>query len=122
MDEKIAEICVLDPIDVDWSGEVYAGYSNTLARVILEESLEIRKPNQPSNYLQNIVNEEYNKVAGNFGKQMPAIILRAFPAYKIDDIEKMPLKRQVEIYAQALWVLNEIEPNPYHISFADDDE
>lgn len=122
MDEKIAELCVLDPIVEDWGGEVYAGFSNTLARVILEESLEIRKPGESNNYLQSIINNEYNEVSNNFGKQMPAIILRAFPAYKIEDIENMPLRRQVEIYAQAIWVLNEIEPNPYGIIFADEDE
>ena len=122
IDEKIAQLCVLDPTVDDWQEDIYAGFANTLARVILEESTEVRRPNSPSNYVQHVVNMEYNKVASSFDKQMPAIILRAFPAYRLEEIENLPMRRQVEIYAQALWVLNEIEPNPYYISFDDGEE
>lgn len=122
IDEKIAEMCVLDPQVEDWSNDTYAGYPSTIARIILEESLETKKPNQPDNYLQGLINMEYNKVANDFGKQMPAIIIRAFPAYKIEEIEMMSLKKQIELYAQAMWVLNEIEPNPYYIGFAEEEK
>lgn len=120
MDEKVAELCVLDPILEDWSNESYAGFANTLARVILEESLETSKPGFKGNYIQNVINEEYIKVQNSFEKQMPAIIIRAFPAYKVEELAKLPLKKQAELYAQATWVLNEIEVNPYGISFAEE--
>lgn len=122
MDEKIAELCVLDPIVEDWSEDIYAGFANTIARLILEESMIISRPGETGSYVQNRINEEYIKVQNNFEKQMPAIIARAFPAYKVGEIESWPVKRQIELYAQATWVLNEIEVNSYGIEFASDEE
>lgn len=122
IDEKVAQLCVLDPVVDDWGQDIYAGFANTIARLVLEESLIISKPGETGSYVQNRINEEYRKVQNNFEKQMPAIIARAFPAYKIGEIEGWSVKRQIEVYAQATWVLNEIEVHPYGIEFASDEE
>lgn len=123
VNEKVAELCVLAPeVEGGFSEDIYAGFSDTLARAILEESLIKGKPDEPKNYIVNRVNIEYNKVTESFQKQMPALIATAFPAYTIDEIEDMTLTRQTEIYAQALWILNEIKPQSYGIEFKNDDE
>lgn len=119
VDEMIAELCVLDPRVDNWSEDIYAGFTGTIARVILEESLIIPKPNSSDDYIENIVTHEYNKVASSFEKQMPGIICKAFPAYKPTEVQAWPLTRQIETYGLALYILNDIDS--YGIEFAEDD-
>ena len=120
VDDMIAQLCVLEPIVDDWGGEIYAGYTNTIARVILEESLIIPRPNAGDKYVENLVNKEYELINNSFERQMPPIIIKAFPAYKLDEIKSWPLSKQIETYASAIWMLNEIDS--YGISFSDEEE
>lgn len=123
LDEKVAQLCVLDPVIEDgWEDELYAGVTATLSRVILEESLIIPKPEDTSSFIEELVNKKYNEINNSFEKQMPIIITKAFPSYKIEEIMDWPLTRQVDMYSRAIWLLNEIEIIPYNISFKEDGE
>lgn len=119
IDEMVVELCVFEPIVEDWKEDIYAGFTSTLARLILEESLIIPKGGQAEGYIENVVTSEYNKVVNSFELQMPAIIAKAFPAYKLEEIDSWPLTKQVKRYAQAMFILNNIDN--YGISFIDDE-
>lgn len=119
VDEMIVKLCVLDPTIEDWTEDIYAGFSSTLARLILEESLIIPKGKQAAGYIEEVVTKEYNKVMNNFELQMPAIIAKAFPAYRLEEIESWSLTKQVKRYAQAIYILNNIDD--YGINFIDEE-
>lgn len=119
VDEMVAEVCVIEPIVEDWTDEIYAGFVSTLSRVILEESLIIPKGNQSEGYIESVVSSEYDNVMNNFELQMPAIIAKAFPAYTLETIDSWPLSKQIKRYAQAIYVLNNIDN--YGINFIEEE-
>lgn len=119
VDELIVRLCVVDPFIEDWSEDIYAGFTSTLAKIILEESLIIPKGNVAEGYIEQVVAEEYNKVMSSFELQMPAIIAKGFPAYTLEEIESWPLTKQVQRYAQAIYILNNIDD--YGINFIEDE-
>lgn len=108
MDEEICRMCILDPIISDWKEEVYAGYSSSLGQLIREESLITPKEDGSSN-LKTIIAEESYAVATKFLMQIPLIIKHSFPEYSIEEIEQLNLKKQVELYAKSLWMLENFE-------------
>lgn len=108
LDERICELCVLSPVPEEgWGGEVFAGYSSSIGAIIREESLISAKASGES--IQDIIEKGAIQMENNFQMQLPAIIARVFPQYKIDEIEEMTLKKQVDIYIKAQWVLKEID-------------
>lgn len=109
IDDMIATLCVLDPIIDDWGGEIFAGVTETLARCILEESLVIFKPGEDEHALKNRINKDLDLISNKFERQIPLIIIKAFPAYTVEEINEWSLRKQVERYTEAVWVLNELD-------------
>lgn len=107
LDEQICSLCVLSPELESWGGEVFGGYTSSLAAMVKEESLI--SPKQSGETIQDIIEKGSNQMASNFQLQLPAIIARVFPQYKIQELEDMSLKEQVDLYIKASWVLSEID-------------
>ena len=108
MDEKIAKLCVLDPIIEDWDEDIYAGYSSTLGQLIREDSL-ITPKEDGSTDMKALIAEKKEDISSRFLLQMPLIIKRCFQEYGIEEIERMNLNKQIELYAKALWMLENFE-------------
>lgn len=108
IDEQICQMCVLDPIIEDWEDYIYAGYCSTLGQAIREESL-ITPKEDGSTDLKRMIAEGSEKVSSQFLHQIPLVIKHCFQEYTIDAIEKMSLRKQIDLYVKALWMLDNFE-------------
>lgn len=107
LDEFIAKCCVLDPEIEDWHSEIYAGFVTSVANAIKEESLLQEKPDGQNN-VRTIIEEERNKLS-RLLHQIPPTVAHVFPKYSPEDVRKLNLREQTKLYAEALWVLEEIK-------------
>lgn len=107
LDEHICESCVLDPI-LDWRSDIYAGFTTKMAQTILEESLLIGSED-PDKDSQRIIAEAEAVINNSFLKQIPLIIKHCFQEYTLDELELMPLPKQIELYGKAKWMLENLE-------------
>ena len=116
VDEMICELCVLDPVVEDWSDQTFAGYIDTLGRLIREESLLTPREldteegqESEANDLISIINQKSNQLANTFMMQLPVIIVHTFSQYTFEDIESMSLLEQIDLYTKANWALKNLE-------------
>lgn len=108
LDEYIAKTCVLEPQVEDWHDSIYAGFVTTLATAIKEESLLKEKPNK-ENDVKRLINSTLNEIDSKLIRQMAPTVAKVFPSYKLEEIKKMDLRAQVDLYAEAVWVLTRID-------------
>lgn len=111
MDEAICRVAVLDPEVKDWEDEIFAGYVSTLSQLIREESLIIpRAENKENsdNQVIELLEEKGQQIANSFMMQLPIIIVHTFPQYTFEDVGKMSLYEQVDLYAKANWALENL--------------
>lgn len=108
LDEMICRSCVLYPQIEDWTGELYAGYTSTVGRLIREESMITPKEDGSSDIMY-VIEQKSNELANRFILQMPLIIKRSFPEYSLKELEAMSLTQQVDLYVKSTWMLKEFE-------------
>ena len=96
-DEAICRLCVLSPKIEDWSEAIFAGYTDTIARLVKEESLLVAK-NDGVDDVKKRIADGLEHMNNSFMAQLPVIIAKAFPQYLIEDLEKMTLSKQVDLY------------------------
>lgn len=110
LEEMVCTACVLEPI-VDWTSDIYAGYTSSLAVEILEQSYIIQNKNNPI-ILEDIMESSFTKVANSLDTQMVLVIKHCFPEYSLEEIERMPMPRHFELFAKGRWMLEHLEGNP----------
>lgn len=105
-DIAIVELCLLAPnIDLT-SNDIPAGYTETIAMTILEQSgygtnLE---------YATTLLQEE-RKSMESFYNQLPCFIHEAFQDMSMEEILNLPFSKLVWYYARAEWLLTNLR-NP----------
>lgn len=103
-EELICKMTVLEPLILDWDDEIYAGYVSALRLKILESSsLTDATVKTFERRLDMAVNS-----MNSFDKQLPCIIKEVFPEYEIDEILGWGRTRQIEYYAMAVWMLENL--------------
>lgn len=103
-EELICKMTVLEPLIYEWDGSIYAGYVSALRLKILESSsLTFETVKLFEKRLDVAVNS-----MDSFDKQLPCIIKEVFPEYEIDEILGWGRTRQIEYYAMAVWMLENL--------------
>lgn len=118
-DEMICSLCVIDPTIEDWSEQIFAGYTDTLARLIKEESLIISKANGEGD-VRDMIEQGMEEIESSFMMQLPVIIAKAFPQYRIEELEKFTLRKQIDLYVKAAWAIKQFDD--IDLEFKDDEE
>lgn len=104
--EMVCKECVISPIVEDWNNDIYAGFVETVADAIIDESLvEIDDINR----LNMVYRVEKNKIDNILSFQLPLIINRAFNYKSIEEIEKWSIRKQMLWLARASWILENYE-------------
>lgn len=106
-EDYVCSLCVLSPEDYDFSG-ANGGYASSLCNEILSNSL--MAPNSAINMLG-----QYRTQMEDFDKQVPIIIITAFPQYTFEDIENWTMEQTLERLAQAEWALQNIHGYGFQI-------
>ncbi len=109
LEELVCHTCVLEPIMADWGEQIYAGYVDTLAQAILEQSLILIREGGETQDVKTIVQTMRNQLDNSFVDQLPLIIKHCFPEYSLKELTDMPLPLQLELYAKASWMLSTFE-------------
>lgn len=102
--EYVCRLCVLDPVDVDYSADIYAGVPETLAEDILKESGFL----SDSTKIEELI-AKHEQEMQSFQNQISCIIVAAFPALNIEDVENWSLEKTIWHYSRATWILKEIK-------------
>ncbi len=111
LQDAIVQNCVLYPenIDIDdmLPGDVYE-----LAKEIVEQSCI-----SPEDRM--LMLEVYNSEMAQLENVMVCLIMRAFPAYKLDELENMSYPELYKLYSRAEWFLINILQEPLEFSALD---
>ena len=105
LEDLVVQSCVLDP-ETDWSDEIFAGYTSTLAELILKQSLVIVEEGTD---VKKLIEDKTKEVSNSFFEQLPLIIKHSFPEFTYKEIKQMPLSEQIEWYVRATWMLRNLE-------------
>lgn len=97
--EYICNLCVLDPIGVDYS-KCIAGIPETLVKNILFES-GFSEDDSKIKHLQVTYAEEMNR----FENQISCIIAEIFPTIPLDEIENWSMEKTLWYFSRADWIL-----------------
>lgn len=103
LEELICQRCVLDPI-VEWDDEIFAGYPSSLALDILEQSLLVSDKDNPVD-IGELIQTNYEYVSTSLSEQIPLVIKKSFPEYTLEEIELMPMVRQIKLFNQSRWII-----------------
>lgn len=105
LEDLVVQSCVLDP-ETDWTDEIFAGYTSTLAELILKQSLVIVEEGTD---VKKLIEDKTKEVSNSFFEQLPLIIKHSFPEFTYKEIKQMPLSEQIEWYVRATWMLRNLE-------------
>lgn len=108
LDEWVCRTCVLDPQILDWDDGIYAGYTTSLSRTILEQSLLIGSDDPELQLEQMIAQREFELDRSLVG-QFPLIINHCFPEYTLERLSRTPVPELIDLYVKAKWVLKNIK-------------
>lgn len=104
--EVICKKCVISPIVEDWNNDIYAGFVETVAEEILNNSLvetvDIKGLNM-------VYRREKHQTDNSLMFQIPLIINRAFNYKSIEEVERWNIPKQLRWLAKASWVLETYE-------------
>ena len=98
--DEICKACILYPPNFDLD-ECLAGIPDQLYENIMETSY--LEPNDMANLIE-LYREEMN-YADNL---MTCIIAKAFPSYKLDELENMDMLEFCRLYSRAEWIINKM--------------
>lgn len=98
--EYVCKVCVLEPLDVDYSDEIYAGFPETLAEQILVES-GFTADDSKIKELTRKYDEEMNR----FENQVSCVIAEVFSNFTIDEIDNWSMEKTLWYFARAKWTL-----------------
>lgn len=103
-EEMVCKMAVLEPLVMEWGDDIYAGYVTALRMKILESS------SMTEATIQLFEKRLDNAIAGmnSFDKQLPCVIKEVFPEYEIEEILSWGRTRQIEYYAMAVWMLENL--------------
>lgn len=101
--EFVCETCVLDPADVSYSNEIYAGIPETLAENILRES---GFDSDGAKYKE--LTRHYDQEMNRLDNQISCVIAEAFPYYRIEEIDNWSLEKTLLYFSRAKWILREL--------------
>ena len=110
LEELVCKEAVLDPI-VDYSDDIYAGYTSSLAIDILTQSYIIVDEKESLTFNDKI-EEKYIELQNDTKAQIPLIIKHCFQEYTLNEIENMPIPKQLDLFNKARWMLDVLEGNP----------
>jgi hypothetical protein len=98
--EYVCSVCVLDPAGIDYTSDLGAGIPETITTEILTQSGFIDG--------QSIVKElmfKYDNEMNSFDNQLTCVIGKAFPQYRLEEIETWGIDKTMWFYSRAKWVL-----------------
>lgn len=98
--EYVCRLCVLDPVDIDYSDEQYAGIPETLCRLILEESGFASGSTKVKDLML-----KYQKEMESFEHQITCVIAEAFPQFSPEEIENWSIEKTMWYFSRAKWTL-----------------
>lgn len=98
--EYVCSVCVLDPENVDYSNEIYAGIPETLAENILRES-----GFSDNDEKIQALTREYDQEMERFDNQISCVIAEVFPYFRMDEIDQWSLEKTMWYFARAKWIL-----------------
>lgn len=101
LQEAICRTYVLDPIIEDWDEDIPAGYVESLAKSIINDSGAWWDTDEVVSRLNNA-----NQPLDSLLKIIPLTIKKAFPEYSFDELQKWNFPRQLEYYQYAKWIIN----------------
>ena len=99
--DLICDTCVLYPDDYDWD-DCIGGIPNELCTEILDKSCVSLED-------MGILLEMYREEMHELENQMTCIITKAFPAYKLEEIEKMDTIKFTKLFTRAEWILENLD-------------
>jgi hypothetical protein len=98
--EYVCSVCVLDPTDVDYSNDIYAGIPETLAENILKESGFSTDDGKIK-----MLTREYDQEMERYDNQISCVIAEAFPYFRIDEIDNWSIEKTLWYFSRAKWIL-----------------
>lgn len=98
--EYVCEVCVLDPADVDYTTDIYAGIPDTLAAEILTES----GFGTDDSKIKSLT-REYDEEMNRFDNQISCVIKEVFTEFTMDDIDNFSMEKTLWYFARAKWIL-----------------
>lgn len=116
-EEILCNRAVLDPI-VNWTSDIYAGYTSSIAVEILQQSLLQPINGEPVDIIGR-VEQDYAQLEVNFNEHMLLTIKNKFPEYSLREIELMPYPRLIKLFNKARWMLSVLDGTPLSL---DNDE
>jgi hypothetical protein len=101
LEESVGYLCLIQPEEYDFEN-CKAGIPAILCLAILR----ISGFTDPVSALQ-LLEEARKQTESDMDRQMDCVIIQAFPAYKLEDLEQWTRKKLIETYAMAEWALRE---------------
>lgn len=98
--EEICQRYILDPVPAEWVDTIPAGYIETLAQTILEESGLLWGKKEMKERLDELENN-----LTHLDTLIMLTIKKAFPEYSIEEVESWNLKKQMRIFTYAKWMI-----------------
>ncbi len=99
--DLICDTCVLYPENYDWD-DCLGGIPSELCNEILDKSCVSLED-------MGILLEMYREEMNELENQMVCIISKAFPAYKLDEIEKLDTINFTKLFTRAEWILQNLD-------------
>ena len=99
--DLICSTCVLYPEEYDWD-DCLGGIPNELCTEILDKSCVSLEDT-------GILLEMYREEMTELENQMVCIIAKAFPAYKLEEIEKLDNIKFTKLFTRAEWILENLD-------------
>lgn len=111
LQDAIVQNCVVYPEDIDID-DMLPGNVFELAKIIIEQSCV-----SPEDRI--LMLEVYSSEMTQLENVMVCLIMRAFPAYKLDELENMSYPELYKLYSRAEWFLVNILQAPLEFSALD---
>lgn len=101
--EYVCQVCVLDPVGIDYSDDMLAG----IPEVLTENILLISGFSNDTKEMEMTMNK-YEKDMDLFSNQISCVIVEVFPHLDIKDVEDWNLKKMLWYYSRAKWILGSL--------------
>lgn len=99
--DLICDACVLYPEGYDWN-DCIGGIPNELCTEILDKSCVSLED-------MGILIEMYREEMQELENQMVCVIAKAFPGYKLEEIEKLDTIQFTKLFTRAEWILGNLD-------------
>lgn len=98
--EYVCQVCILDPLEVDYSTDMIAG----IPEVLTENILLVSGFSNDTTEME-LAMKAYENEMNLFSNQIACVVVEAFPYLTIDDVENWNLKKTLWYYSRAKWIM-----------------